>query len=290
MGLPSASKSWKDNYLLVVVLVGFLILIAGTFWFLPPLEDKDADYERTYGRFTGNPASYITDPVIPSEPTLVPPEATAREAGKGEEGKGVVVGVNIPEEGKEGGRKEVEGKEQGGKDEDRKVATPMKLEDLIAQEEGKKKGPQVFDKQDSPTTGTAASESQTDRMEVIETRETDTEREGGGVAQVVDPVNEERRKKVVEVSVLGRVATPEVFGLFWSRAPSHNHGWRQTLPLLLFHSLMLFLPLSTSSFSLPLLSPLSPPPLSSPPSPPLPLLPPPLSPPSLTSYIFMARG
>lgn len=202
VGLPSASKSWKDNYLLVVVLVGFLILIAGTFWFLPPLEDKDADYERTYGRFTGNPASYITDPVIPSEPTLVPPEATAREGGKSEEGKGVVVGVNIPEEGKEGGRQEVEGEEQGGKEVERKVATPMKLEDLIAQEEGKN-GPQVFDKQGSPATDTAAGEPQTDRTEVVETREAETEREGVGVAQVVDPVNEERRRKVVEVSVLG---------------------------------------------------------------------------------------
>ena len=213
VGLPSASKSWKDNYLLVVVLVGFLILIAGTFWFLPPLEDKDADYERTYGRFTGNPASYITDPVIPSEPTLEPPEATGREGGKGEAGRGAVVGGNIPEEGKEGGRKEVEGVERGGKEEGRKVVSPVKLEDLIAQEEGKKEGVQVFDKQGSLASDTATSESQTDKTEELETREVETEKEGVGVAQVVDPVNEERRRKVVEVSVVSGEATPVVLCL-----------------------------------------------------------------------------
>ena len=88
-GLSSGpGKSWKDNYLLVVVLVAFVILIAGTFWFLPPLDDKDSDYEKTYGRFTGNAASYITDVVVPSEPTLVPPGATRWRVGGGGEGKG----------------------------------------------------------------------------------------------------------------------------------------------------------------------------------------------------------
>ena len=90
VGLVSGpGKTWKDNYLLVVVFVGFVILIAGTFWFLPPLEGEDSDYEKTYGRFTGNAASYITDVVVPSEPTLAPTGRREGERGEGE-GRGAV--------------------------------------------------------------------------------------------------------------------------------------------------------------------------------------------------------
>ena len=125
-GLSGSAKSWKDKYLIVVVFVGFIILIAGTFWFLPPLEDKDGDYEEAYGRFTGNPASYITDPVIPSEPTLEPPETTGKGLEKGGEGGDVGAAKERPND----EEKKREMKAWGEED----SKEPIHLEDLIQEE------------------------------------------------------------------------------------------------------------------------------------------------------------
>lgn len=196
-GLSGPAKSWKDNYLLVVVLVGFLILIAGTFWFLPPLGDKDGDYEKTYGRFMGNPASYITDVVIPSEPTLEPPEAT----GKAEGGNGEVGERRLTEE---GGRKNA-----GMEPNEPKVEEPVRLE-----EKGRgqvqsfhKQPPSTSEATTEPTTSEPPSSleplEQDDPDEESKEKEEPSEVRGGekGVVDEVasDPEAEERRKKVVEV-------------------------------------------------------------------------------------------
>lgn len=204
-GLSGPAKSWKDNYLLVVVFVGFIILIAGTFWFLPPLEDKDADYEKTYGRFTGNPAAYITDPVIPSEPTLEPPEVTEKE--KPTEKIGVeideVVGMKRPEE-EEGGR----GKERG-RDRERVREKERGKEE----EEGKEGGKdEEKEREDGPKQTVHVKPPSEGHNDVISFRkETDPPSEpsrssetvrpvvGGASNQPPDPEAEERKRKVVEV-------------------------------------------------------------------------------------------
>ena len=191
-GLSGPAKSWKDNYLLVVVFVGFIILIAGTFWFLPPMGDKDADYEKTYGRFTGNPAAYMTDPVIPSEPTLEPPEATVKSvnAGGGEEVREPVNGRE-PEEGEEAVKGEMV---EGGNEKDSEVRknsqVPVKLEDIIAKEKEMER-PQSFEKamSEPPTVATVVADTAVKKEPAVVpvSRQTD------------DIVAEERMKKVVEV-------------------------------------------------------------------------------------------
>ena len=192
-GLPGPAKSWKDNYLLVVVLVAFLILIAGTFWFLPPLGDKDADYERTYGRFTGNPASYITDVVIPSEPTLVPPEATGNRETAGGQGEKELDG--------NGGR--------GGEPGIKEVIDPIQVGDV-------EKGDRQVKEFDKHPPSTEHSETTTSEPPSSPESSRPPEQEGGvgeggnvvaaeeggeemAADPVLDPVAEERRKKVVEV-------------------------------------------------------------------------------------------
>ena len=216
-GLPGPTKSWKDNYLLVVVFVGFIILIAGTFWFLPPLEDKDADYEKTYGRFTGNPSSYITDAVIPSEPTLEPPEATEKDEGGGREErwKGVEVGVveerphRHGERGEEEGEKEVEF--------EKNVKPPVRLEELIGdgnrgREFEKHRGgppreetspPDPDDPPDANNPPEGVVDNNEGNVDVAaamnEAEDVDTPTDEAK-EQVQDIVTEERRRKVVEVS------------------------------------------------------------------------------------------
>ena len=202
-GLSGPTKSWKDNYLLVVVFVGFLILIAGTFWFLPPLEDKDADYEKTYGRFTGNPASYMTDVGIPSEPTLEPPEATENVEG----------GRIVPAVWKE----EKEGKEEGGKvdslkdgkeigvaevEQGDRLKVPVRLEDIKVGGQG-----EMFQKRppESPRPpaegGHPEPSEERDPVKVV----LDITDEEADVDGVSDTEAEERRKKIIDVrSVLFR--------------------------------------------------------------------------------------
>ena len=219
-GLPGPTKSWKDNYLLVVVFVGFIILIAGTFWFLPPLEDKDADYEKTYGRFTGNPSSYITDPAIPSEPTLEPPEATEKDEGRGRKKgwKGVGVGMAEEERLHRHGEREEEG---GSKVEfEKNVKPPIRLESLIGDEDRERKV-EIFEKHQSDPPREEKSPPDTDNPPdannppewAVENNEGDSDAAAAvnGVEhvdtptdeakeQVQDIVTEERRRKVVEVS------------------------------------------------------------------------------------------
>ena len=194
VGLPVSAKTWKDNYLLVIVLVGFMVLIAGTFWFLPPVEDKDSDYERTYGRFTGNPAAYITDAVAPSEPTLFPSVTSRRVEDRKEEVERGKVTEAVTQS-KAQVTTQNDGKDEK-KEEEEKVKLPVKLEDLIRAEEKQRKAKEgvSFNKHSSPSSET--SEGKMNGENKVE---------GGkeeGTA-VVDPVNEGRRKKVVEVRERG---------------------------------------------------------------------------------------
>lgn len=48
----SPKKKWKEYYLLVCTVVGFIILIAGVLWFVPSIEE-DKSYYRAYNSFTG---------------------------------------------------------------------------------------------------------------------------------------------------------------------------------------------------------------------------------------------
>ncbi len=60
-GVPK--KRWKEYYLLVVTLFGFLMLYAGVLWYVPSVEEGD-HLANVYSRFAGPPTD-ITD--TPSE-------------------------------------------------------------------------------------------------------------------------------------------------------------------------------------------------------------------------------
>ena len=216
-------KSWKDNYLLVVVFMGFVVLIAGTFWFLPPLDDKDSDYEKTYGRFAGNAA--ITDAVvIPTEPTLVPSEEPGRRGKEEREEKD----WEGEREGGEGGRKE-------GREIMEVVKQPVPLEDLIKED----KLVQIFDKNPQPPAHGPPETSQTHQTtkppETTRPPETtqppsppasesvemgqqsredgNGEEPGTGEGGATDPGVEEKRRKIIEVgSVFSTIKIAEWWG------------------------------------------------------------------------------
>lgn len=56
----STKKRWKEYYLLVCTVAGFVILIAGVLWFVPSVEE-DKSYNRAYSSFTGPLPSGIVD-------------------------------------------------------------------------------------------------------------------------------------------------------------------------------------------------------------------------------------
>lgn len=64
----SPKKKWKEYYLLVCTVVGFIILIAGVLWFVPSIEE-DKSYYRAYNSFTGPSFIGITD--SSSEPEII---------------------------------------------------------------------------------------------------------------------------------------------------------------------------------------------------------------------------
>ncbi len=51
VGPKSVTKRWKEYYLLVITIVGFIILIAGVLWFVPGMEE-DKGYNKAYDSFT----------------------------------------------------------------------------------------------------------------------------------------------------------------------------------------------------------------------------------------------
>jgi hypothetical protein len=64
----SPKKKWKEYYLLVCTIAGFIILIAGVLWFVPSIEE-DKSYYRAYNSFTGPSFAGITD--SSSEPEII---------------------------------------------------------------------------------------------------------------------------------------------------------------------------------------------------------------------------
>lgn len=60
VGPQSSKKRWKEYYLLVCTVVGFIILIAGVLWFVPSVEE-DKSYSRAYSSFTGPSVGGVTD-------------------------------------------------------------------------------------------------------------------------------------------------------------------------------------------------------------------------------------
>lgn len=64
----SPKKKWKEYYLLVCTIAGFIILIAGVLWFVPSVEE-DKSYYRAYNSFTGPSFVGITD--SSSEPEII---------------------------------------------------------------------------------------------------------------------------------------------------------------------------------------------------------------------------
>lgn len=70
VGLDSRKKTWKEYYLLVVIIVAFLMLIAGVLWFVPSVEEED-NYKQIYDQFTSKPEQVGGMGVL-SESSLLP--------------------------------------------------------------------------------------------------------------------------------------------------------------------------------------------------------------------------
>lgn len=69
VGPQTSKKRWKEYYLLVCTVVGFIILIAGVLWFVPSIEE-DKSYSRAYNSFTGPSLMGVTD--TSQEPEINP--------------------------------------------------------------------------------------------------------------------------------------------------------------------------------------------------------------------------
>lgn len=63
---PPTPRRWKEVYLLFIVFVGFIIMIAGVLWFVPPVEDDE--WRSTYYGF--NPSAVTDVAGMPYRPTL----------------------------------------------------------------------------------------------------------------------------------------------------------------------------------------------------------------------------
>ena len=81
VGPQSSKKRWKEYYLLVCTVVGFVILFAGVLWFVPSIEE-DKSYNRAYSSFTGPSLMGVTDtsqePEInprPERPSVLPEDS-----------------------------------------------------------------------------------------------------------------------------------------------------------------------------------------------------------------------
>lgn len=70
-----SKKRWKEYYLLVCTVVGFVILIAGVLWFVPSVEE-DKSYNRAYYSFTGPSVSDASqEPGVIDRPNPVSEES-----------------------------------------------------------------------------------------------------------------------------------------------------------------------------------------------------------------------
>ena len=77
---PPTSRRWKENYLLLLILVAFVMLVAGTWWYIPSLESEDDEYEKVYNKF--NPTVNLQGR------NVAPPLPTLRRHGEGKEEEG----------------------------------------------------------------------------------------------------------------------------------------------------------------------------------------------------------
>ena len=66
-GPRTSTKKWKEYYLLVITIVGFIILIAGVLWFVPGLEE-DKSYIKAYDSFTALGSIDVTNPNLKPTP------------------------------------------------------------------------------------------------------------------------------------------------------------------------------------------------------------------------------
>ena len=66
-GPRTSIKKWKEYYLLVITIVGFIILIAGVLWFVPGLEE-DKSYNKAYDSFTALGSIDVTIPHLKPTP------------------------------------------------------------------------------------------------------------------------------------------------------------------------------------------------------------------------------
>lgn len=76
-----ASKKWKEYYLIGILFVAFIVLIAGVLWFVPDTEVYQS-FDRAYNSFTGGVDS--TQPTLLSEPKLTVSEVPSLKPGEDE--------------------------------------------------------------------------------------------------------------------------------------------------------------------------------------------------------------
>ena len=203
VGPQSTKKKWKEYYLLVCTVVGFVILIAGVLWFVPSIEE-DKSYSRAYSSFTGPSLLGVTDtsqePKInarPDRPSPLPGDNVLRRS--------VDVGHEIdPRQRKlEEERREpipVPGRGRPNTIEGRAAPQQEQRQEVAAREreDGEER---IDDGGGVEQEGEREAGDGGQREEGEEVGREAAQVEDGGQREEEDPITKERREKIIEVCV-----------------------------------------------------------------------------------------
>ena len=197
-----SKKRWKEYYLLVCTVVGFVILIAGVLWFVPSVEE-DKSYSKAYYSFTGPSVSDAPqEPGVIDKPNPVSendmlkrevnngPELDPRQRRLEQEGVGEGRQDPVPVPGM-GRPNNIEGGAAVKKEEGKK-SNAIDSERVKEKERNNGDEEPVVGDEEPVVGGDHGVDSEVGRKESEEDEGTQKEVEE-------DPVTKERREKIVEV-------------------------------------------------------------------------------------------
>ncbi len=196
-GVSAPSKRWKENYLFLLILVAFVILIVGNLWFVPPTEEEDG-YEKVYNEF--NPTVITNSNVAPTEPTLKPSRAVEGAQSVEEVERKVLAVAEEPAE--DGGAKREPEKEEVDKKEQRQdQETQGQREE--EEDDARRRAQEMAEgnpKLGIPPRVVEENGGDTIVQENAQVEQSPSKVQESPAATQAEKVNEERRQKVVEVS------------------------------------------------------------------------------------------
>ncbi len=190
-GLTSTGKRWKENYLFLLILVAFVILLVGNLWFVPPVEEEKG-YERVYNEF--NPTVITNSYVMPMEPTLKPSQVLSNPRGPDDRGsekeqRNDQARPEVSEEEEEDPERRVQELKEGNP----KLGIPGEIEDNGKGGIAEENAPDLVRDPSMPKEEKGEEE--------VEPVESPAATAGLEAKVEAEEINEKRRKKVIEVSV-----------------------------------------------------------------------------------------